>query len=710
VYKRQTQPAVENEIKKEQLNEEIAELSIAMEKIKQQLNEKKRELYSIKYKKIEDCIKEKRKFIRKCPKDNCKGFLSTALKCEICGYYSCKDCRELKGKTEEEKNNHVCDKSILESVKLLEKDSKECPKCSAMIFKIDGCFATNTPILMYNGSIKMAQDIQEGDVLVGDDGKSRTVLSTTNGEDYMYEIEQNNGLNYIVNSKHSLVLKYPEDKIIKWDENNEVWKIKWFCNEESVIKTKDFYINNFIDKDLSKKESRIQAKIKARVKAEEFKKKLGESKSIEMRVDEYIKLNKSIKKCLSGYKSECGINYEYIEVDIEPYMLGIWLANETCINSLIQDINNKIEKYKLLENKHIPIKYIKNSRDIRLKVLAGIIDVRGYLPIEQKGKKVIIKEKNIQLVKDIEMLATSLGFIVNISFIQSDNEMYYKITITGEKLNEIPTILPSKKCVATLTNNRTRYTKININPIGKGKYFGWAVDGNKRFVSPDYTVYRNCHQMFCTECHTAFDWRTLKIETENIHNPHYFEYQRKINNGVVPRNPNDIQCEREFNYNFVRANIRINYNWDLLEICRTILDIRHEKLGMFTTDNIITRNLESRIKYMRNIIDENKFKNLLEKRYREETKKREIRNMLNMYITCMIDIIYRFIESPDLIQEDQYKRRYEISLMLVPNTQNIIKDNYEMENLREYTNECLENVGRMYNSKIYFIDLDYMLH
>jgi hypothetical protein len=87
-----TQPAVENEIKKEQLNEEIAELSIAMEKIKQQLNEKKRELYSIKYKKIEDCIKEKRKFIRKCPKDNCKGFLSTALKCEICGYYSCKDC------------------------------------------------------------------------------------------------------------------------------------------------------------------------------------------------------------------------------------------------------------------------------------------------------------------------------------------------------------------------------------------------------------------------------------------------------------------------------------------------------------------------------------------------------------------------------------------------------------------------------------------
>lgn len=38
-----------------------------------------------------------------------------------------------------------------------------------------------------------------------------------------------------------------------------------------------------------------------------------------------------------------------------------------------------------------------------------------------------------------------------------------------------------------------------------------------------------CYQMWCTRCHTAFDYTTGKIEIRNdrIHNPHYFDYIRE---------------------------------------------------------------------------------------------------------------------------------------------------------------------------------------
>ena len=80
---------------------------------------------------------EKRAFIMKCVKEGCRGFLSSAYKCDLCSTYVCKDC--MIEKNEKNDETHVCKKDDVESVTLIRKETKPCPKCGIRISKIDGC-------------------------------------------------------------------------------------------------------------------------------------------------------------------------------------------------------------------------------------------------------------------------------------------------------------------------------------------------------------------------------------------------------------------------------------------------------------------------------------------------------------------------------------------------------------------------------------------
>ena len=75
----------------------------------------------------------RKQFVRKCPSDGCQGFLSTQWKCGLCSKHICKECNE------EKLDGHVCDPGNVETVKLLAKDTKSCPKCGELIFKASGC-------------------------------------------------------------------------------------------------------------------------------------------------------------------------------------------------------------------------------------------------------------------------------------------------------------------------------------------------------------------------------------------------------------------------------------------------------------------------------------------------------------------------------------------------------------------------------------------
>ena len=78
-------------------------------------------------------------FIRPCPNtaSNCRGFLSTQWKCNLCNMWACKDCHEIKGTTQDAP--HECNPDNLASAKLIDTETRPCPKCGARVFKISGC-------------------------------------------------------------------------------------------------------------------------------------------------------------------------------------------------------------------------------------------------------------------------------------------------------------------------------------------------------------------------------------------------------------------------------------------------------------------------------------------------------------------------------------------------------------------------------------------
>lgn len=558
---------------------------------------------------------ERRAFVRACPADDCRGFLSTQWKCGLCDARVCKECHEIKqiGDTETE---HTCKPESIETAKLLAKDTKACPKCAALIFKIEGCFAADTVIPLYNGGTKMSQDILAGDILIGDDGSPRTVLETTSGEDTMYRIKQVSGVEYIVNSQHKLVLKHSGDKVIYWKECQQCWEFKWFDHVELSRRTEKVYTT------LSK------SKQQARADIENLRDKINTPDTIEITVDDFMKLNKSTKKHLMGFKSQ-GVNWTHHEVKVDPYVLGVWIgdgvktgnkfaANDneiieyllqwcdnndaelvhdsaytfrvrrkklnctraaighgssisTCVGcaekvcslcditstttySMHKDSSNplmtQLREYGLVGEKQIPLDYIINDEQTRLQLLAGIIDTDGYVP--KDGKRAIIIQTDAEIVRRITFIAQSLGFTVRVATRNMNNvvrfnsaprdyKMQYIINISGQNLCDIPTKVSRKRCLANKPNKDWCRTSIEVAKIGFGKFYGWQIDGNKRFTLSDFTVVHNCDQMFCTQCHSAFSWRTGQLETGRIHNPHYYEYLRR-SGGNVPREIGDVPC------------------------------------------------------------------------------------------------------------------------------------------------------------------------
>ena len=152
-------------------------------------------------------------------------------------------------------------------------------------------------------------------------------------------------------------------------------------------------------------------------------------------------------------------------------------------------------------NKHIPEDYIVNDKQTRLSVLAGLIDTDGS--VESDGTTIIITQspEKINIINGAKRIAQSLGFRVNVyekktSWTHNNVKKKGKailLGISGKGVDEIPTLIPRKKCFSPKVKDMSSY-KIKVVPIGIGRYCGFEVDQNNRFLLGDCTITHNCNQ------------------------------------------------------------------------------------------------------------------------------------------------------------------------------------------------------------------------
>ena len=105
-----------------------------------------------------------------------------------------------------------------------------------------GCFVKNTKILMYDGIMKNVQDVNIGDVIMGDDSTPINVIETCHNYDEMFKVIPNRGEPYTVNKQHKLVLKssgfnrYNKNEIVEITVENYLKETTTFKNRMKIFR------------------------------------------------------------------------------------------------------------------------------------------------------------------------------------------------------------------------------------------------------------------------------------------------------------------------------------------------------------------------------------------------------------------------------------------------------------------------------------------
>ena len=340
------------------------------------------------------------------------------------------------------------------------------------------CHGKGTEVLMYDGTYKKVENIIIGDLLMGDDSTPREVLSLARGQEKMYRVIPNKGEPFVCNESHILSLRATSNK----------------------------------------------------------KNKFTKGQIINISIKDYLKQNNQFKHYMKLYKKP--VEFEDKKVYFPPYLIGLWLGDGICKSPQITNADEEIINYLkdfskqfnfefkereghnckeitfthgkgstcnelnvflqsecYVDNqKRISKKYLYNSREKRLELLAGIIDTDGCLT----GNCYEVTTKYEKLKDDIVYLCGSLGFMATsrekISRINSLNfeGTYYNIIISGD-IDKIPCKVKRKQAKPRKQIKNVLNVGFKLEYLGGGNYYGFTITGNHLYFLKDFWITHNTH-------------------------------------------------------------------------------------------------------------------------------------------------------------------------------------------------------------------------
>lgn len=275
------------------------------------------------------------------------------------------------------------------------------------------------------------------------------------------------------------------------------------------------------------------------------------------------------------------------------------------------------------------------------------------------------------------------------------------------------------ECHEVIGQNRDSPHECKEDNIESAKEVMKSTKPCPKCATPIFRI-EGCPQMWCTMCHSGFNWNTGKAYSSNagIHNPHYFEYMRNqgtpnitavahgcigwnamtdnvlrylrvkggmVNNGNVLRNREFINGNR----NNGQMSIVVSRSYEFIScVVRGINHVEHIDLNKFNTQHL--NNEVTRCEYLKNNLDDGEFKRRIGANIQKKQKNDEYSQLFRMFVDMTKDITRRYVskylETIDINSYDNILQAY---------------DN-EMRELIRYCNMQSTDISETFDAGVYY--------